>query len=55
MRYGIDGREVQYGKTQVINVSERYVLDLPDREFSEKDRYRVIWKNGAPEIREQEE
>jgi Icc-related predicted phosphoesterase len=50
MRYGIDSREVQYGKTRVINVSERYVLDLPDREFSEKDRYRVIWKNGAPKV-----
>jgi Icc-related predicted phosphoesterase len=52
MRYGIDSREVQYGKTRVINVSERYVLDLPDREFSEKDRYRVIWKNGAPKVSE---
>ena len=31
LRYGTDRTRVrQYGDTQVINVSERYVLDLPD-------------------------
>ena len=45
LRYNISlPREQMYGDTRVINVSERYVLDLPDRPFREKDRGRVIWK-----------
>ena len=37
-------RENQYEGTQVINVSERYVLDIPDVPFPEKDRGQLIWK-----------
>ena len=34
LRYGTDRTRVrQYGDTQVINVSERYVLDIPDIEM----------------------
>lgn len=44
LRYTTDRtRERTYGSTQVINVSERYVLDLPDRPIAEKDRNRMIW------------
>jgi len=53
MRYGNSyDRELQHGETKVINVSERYVLDLPDREYPEKERNQVIWKNRAPKERE---
>lgn len=37
-------RERQYGDTTVINVSERYVLDIPDVPFPEKHRRQLIWK-----------
>ena len=34
----------QYGDTTVINVSERYTLDIPDVPFPETDRGQIIWK-----------
>ena len=44
LRYGTDRtRERTYGDTQVINVCERYVLELPDREVDPKKRNRIIW------------
>lgn len=44
LRYCADRTRVRtYGDTQVINVCERYVLDLPDRPVAEKDRNRLIW------------
>ena len=43
LRYGADRtRERVYGDTQVINVCERYVLELPDREVPEKKRNQLI-------------
>ena len=45
LRYGADPiRERTYGETKVINSSERYVLEIPDREFPEKRRNQVIWR-----------
>ncbi len=45
LRYGHSGqRERQYRDTTVINVSERYVLEVPDRPFPEKERGQVIYK-----------
>ena len=45
LRYGLDQtRERQYGKTQVINASERYVLEVPDREYPPRQHRQVIWK-----------
>lgn len=45
LAYGPDKTRVrQYGQTQVINVSERYVLDLPDVEVPQKQRGQLIWK-----------
>lgn len=44
LRYGSNLRERKYGDTQVINVSERYVLELPDADFPEKHRGEIIWK-----------
>ena len=45
LRYGIDQiREREYGATKVINSSERYVLEIPDREFPEKRRNQIIWR-----------
>ena len=37
-------RENEYMGTKVINVSERFVLDLPDVPFDEKNRGQIIWK-----------
>lgn len=45
-------RENSYGSTTVINCSERYVLEIPDVPFPEKDRGQVIWKNGEPELKD---
>lgn len=51
LRYGQDPtRERIYGKTTVINATERYVLEIPEGDFREKDRNRLIWKNGAPKL-----
>ena len=54
MRYGnSNDRELRYGDTQVINVSERYVLDIEAREYPEKEKNQVLWKNRAPREREE--
>lgn len=44
LRYSADRiRECTYGSTRVINVCERYVLELPDRAVPEKQRNQLIW------------
>ncbi len=51
LRYGENPtRERLYGNTTVINATERYVLEMPEVSFREKDRNRLIWKNGAPKF-----
>ena len=37
-------RENEYQGTKVINVSERYELELPDVPFDLKDKGQIIWK-----------
>ena len=37
-------RELSYEATRIINVSDRYVLDLTDRSYPEKEEKRIIWK-----------
>lgn len=50
LRYGLNIPRVhEYNGTQVVNVSERYVLEAPDRPFPEKDRGRLIWKTRPKE------
>ena len=44
LRYGNPQRIRTHGQTQVINVSERYTMDLPEVEFPEKHRNQLIWK-----------
>ena len=45
LRYGMDRtRERQYGDTTVINVTERYTLELPDVEVEPHHRGLLIWK-----------
>ncbi len=45
LRYGMDQTRVRIcGKTTVINASERYVLEIPDREFPEKRRGQIVWR-----------
>ena len=51
MRYGRENvRQHQYGKTTIINASERYAFEIPDKPFPEKHRNRLIWKNGEPRL-----
>ena len=50
LRYGLNiPRVLEYNDSQVVNVSERYVLEVPDRPFPEKDRGRLIWKTHPKE------
>jgi Icc-related predicted phosphoesterase len=45
LRYGSGNpRLQQYGSTQVINVCERYVLDIPDVEVPQRQKNMLIWK-----------
>ncbi len=53
MRYGFEiPRERCYGETRIINASERYVLEMEDKPVSPKRRNTLIWKNGAPKLKE---
>ena len=38
-------RSIQYGDTTIINVSERYELEVPGN-----GKKMIIWKNGEPEL-----
>jgi Icc-related predicted phosphoesterase len=45
LRYGLDQTRVRtYGQTTVINCTERYVLEVPDREYPARQHRQVIWK-----------
>lgn len=45
MNYGHDiPREIDYNGTRIINAYERYVFEIPDREFPLKDYGQVIYK-----------
>lgn len=45
LRYGTDTtRERQYQDTKVINVTERYTLEIPDVEVPPKQKGQLIWK-----------
>ena len=45
LRYGTDPvRERQYNGTTLINATERYVLDIPDKAFPERQRNMLIWR-----------
>ena len=53
LSYGTDTTRLrQYGETAVINTSERYVMELPERDVPLQQRNRLIWKNGAPKLPE---
>lgn len=50
LRYGRDiPRKLQYGDTTIVNASERFTVEIPDKEVPLKQRYQIIWKNGAPD------
>lgn len=49
MRYNITAnRVIQYDSTQIINVSERYTLEIPEKPCAERDRNQVIYKTRPP-------
>ena len=50
MNYGVNQpRVLQLGDTQIVNAYERYVLEIPDRPFREKNRNRLLWKTPPKE------
>ena len=51
MRYGRENvRRRQYGNTTIINASERYAFEIPDKHYPEKQKNQLIWKNGEPKL-----
>lgn len=51
LRYNVGlSRTHEYKDTKIINVSERYVLDVPDREVPPKERGQLIWKTRHREL-----
>lgn len=56
LRYGPNQQRIRtYGKTTIINASERYTLEIPEGKFQEKHRNIPIWVNGAPKSPGEEE
>lgn len=50
LSYGADNTRLrQWGDTQVINVSERYVLELEDRPVPMKEYGQILWKTKHKE------
>ena len=50
LRYNSDKpREREYNGTTLINVTERYVLDIPDKEYPPEQHKRIIWKSRHKE------
>lgn len=39
-------REIVYNRTRIINAYERYVLEIPDREYPQEKQHEVIWHTG---------
>ena len=51
LRYNPDLPRIrEYEDTKIINVSERYVLDVPERETSPRDKNRLIWKTPHRDV-----
>ena len=51
LTYGQDKTRIrQYGETKVINTSERFELEVPDKPCNVKDTGRILWKNGEPKF-----
>ena len=50
LRYGQDKTRVrEYNGTTLINVSERYELDIPDREHPPFQHNQIIWRTRHKE------
>ncbi len=53
MNYGRNVARLQsYGDTTIVNAGERYTLELPDRQFNQRHKNCLLWKNGAPRLKE---
>ena len=45
LRYGQDTpRLLTFNDTTIVNACERYILDVPEKEFPEKHRNVLLWK-----------
>ena len=49
--YPLPDREIAYNGTRIVNASERFVLELPDRPFDPADKYalRYLTRHREPE------
>lgn len=53
LNYGQDiTRQRCYGNTAIVNTTERYTFEIPEGEYRQKDKNRLLWKNGAPKVPE---
>lgn len=53
LNYGSDHTRLrQYQTTQVINATERYVLEIPPRQTDPRKQDVLIWRNGQPKLPE---
>lgn len=43
-------RETVYNGTRIVNVSDRFVLDIPEGSFRPQDRGRIIWKKRERDL-----
>ena len=52
LRYNSNIKRIEEREsTKIINVSERYSFDFPDREYNELDKNEIIWKTKHKEPR----
>ena len=51
LRYGQENtRNMEYNGSHVVNVCPRYTMEVADRDYDPKDRFRVIWKTRHKEL-----
>lgn len=53
LRYGQDKERIhKLGRTTVINATERYVLEVPDKPCKTKHLGQIRWLNGKPKLKD---
>lgn len=45
-------REHQYGETHIINVSDRYILDFPEKDFDPREKGQLVYKTRQKKDRD---
>ncbi len=47
-------RSIQYENTTIINASGHFTVEIPEKQHSPKSHNRLIWKNGAPRLEDED-